>query len=326
MSDMSNIETTPPESSAAAPLIAFETLGVSEPIRRALAEMGFAGAFDVQAACIGPIMAGRDVLVQARTGSGKTAAFGIPLAERVIRASEPRVQALVLAPTRELALQVAEECARIGRYIGVKVVAIYGGAPMGAQIEAIRGGAQLAVGTPGRLLDHLRRGTLKLDAVRAVVLDECDEMLSRGFLEDITAILDKLPRERQTLLFSATLPADIQRIASRYLRDPSHVNLSRDYVSVDDIHHCFYLITGAARSRTLLRVLEHEKAEGALIFCNTRDDTVVVADFLTKHGWPAEPISSDLTQADRERVMGMMKTGTLRFLVATDIAARGIDI
>jgi ATP-dependent RNA helicase DeaD len=309
-----------------APSPTFADLGVDARIRTALDEMGFAAPMEVQAAAIGPILAGRDVLVQARTGSGKTAAFAIPLVQAVARPGEGGPQVLVLEPTRELALQVAEAFGRIGAPRGVRVAPIYGGAPIGPQRMALAAGVEVVVGTPGRVLDHLGRRWLSLHAVRAVVLDEGDEMLSRGFLEDIERILSKLPAERQTLLFSATVSDDIARLAGRHQRDPVRIDLSGDQIAAQEVRHVFYPIAGTSRPRDLLHVLEQENPDSALIFCNTRDETAVVAEHLRRHGLDAEPISSDLTQRDRERVMARMKEGGLRYLVATDVAARGIDI
>src|SRR5262249_20391826 len=266
-----------------------------------------------------------DLMVQSRTGSGKTAAFGIPLAQ-LVPAGAVGLQALILAPTRELAIQVSQELQRICMYRNIQVVPIYGGAPMGKQIAALKAGAQIAVGTPGRVLDHIRRRTMLPATLRLLVLDECDEMLSMGFQEEIEAILKELPTQRQTLLLSATIPEEIERIGRRYMREPEKVILSADFVGVHEIDHYYYLVSGVGRARDLLSIFEVERPDSAIVFCNTRDDTGLVAEVLQKHGHDAEAISSDLTQPDRERVMGKMRSGQLKFLVATDIAARGIDI
>jgi ATP-dependent RNA helicase DeaD len=303
----------------------WEELGVKEELRQVLLDMGYALPMQVQRAIFARMMAGKDVMVQSRTGSGKTAAFGIPFAQGLIDGEQKNVQALVLAPTRELALQVSQECEKIGAG-HLHVIPIYGGAPMGKQIEQLKAGAQVVAGTPGRVLDHLRRGTLRLDALKILVLDEADEMLSMGFLEEITDIIKQCPTDRQTLLFSATIPDDIERIGSRYMREPEKVTLSADFVGVHEIKHTYYMVSGMGRARDLVRVLEIEKPDSAIVFCNTREDTALVAEFLRKSGMDAEAISSDLTQKDRERVMGRMKEKNLHYLVATDIAARGIDI
>jgi ATP-dependent RNA helicase DeaD len=304
----------------------FEELNLGAPLLEAIRGLGWAQPTEVQAKAIPPALQGRDLLVQSRTGSGKTAVFGVPFADQLVKPDVHAPQTLVLCPTRELALQVAEECSRIAAKTPLKILAIYGGAAMGPQVSALQDGAQIIVGTPGRILDHLRRGTLKTDAIHVLVLDECDEMLSMGFLEDITSIVDQLPAPRQTMLFSATIPDDIQKLTERYLKDPLRLYLSEDFIGVREIQHIYYLISGTDRTGDLLRVLQYENPGLALIFCNTRDDTAMVADFLRGKGFPAEGISSDLTQAERERVMQSMRDGNLRYLVATDIAARGIDL
>jgi len=307
-------------------LPSFQEMGVDEPIREALLAMGFAAPMEVQAVALRPILDGKDLLVQARTGSGKTAAFGIPIAQSLVRPGEAGPQVLVLEPTRELALQVAHECGRIGKPRSTRIVPIYGGAPIGPQRKALADGVDVVVGTPGRVLDHLGRGWLDLGHVRTVVLDEGDEMLSRGFLEDIERILGALPAAHQTLLFSATVPDGIARLAQRHQREPIRIDLSGDYIAAREVKHAYYLVTGGSRMQELIHVLDVERPDSALIFCNTREETGVVAAYLQRHGLDAEPISSDLVQKDRERVMARMKAGNLKFLVATDVAARGIDI
>jgi ATP-dependent RNA helicase DeaD len=288
--------------------------------------MGFSEPMPVQSATFPLISEGRDIMVQSRTGSGKTAAFGIPFANGIVTGEDKFVQAIVLLPTRELALQVAAELSKICQYRQITVVPVYGGAPMGRQVEQLRAGGQIVCGTPGRVLDHLRRGTLRLDKVRSAVLDECDEMLSMGFQEDIEAILERTPSERQTLLFSATVPEGIQRLARRFLRNPEFLKLSGDYISVNEIRHLYYSIPGINRENELLQILAFEDPKSAIIFCNTREETGRVAAFLRQNGHDAEAISSDLSQTDRERVLGRMRVGGIKFLVATDVAARGIDI
>ena len=310
----------------AAPTITFAEMGLHADVLRALEEMGFTAPMAVQATTLPLIAAGKDLMVQSRTGSGKTAAFGIPFANNIVRPEDKFVQAIVLLPTRELALQVAAELARICANRQIAVVPIYGGAPMGRQVEQLHDGGQIVCGTPGRVLDHLRRGTLRLDRVRCAVLDECDEMLSMGFQEDIEDILEKTPAERQTLLFSATVPEGIQRLSRRYLRNPEFLKLSADFIGVHDIKHLYYSIPALHRENELLQILAFEEPVSAIIFCNTREETGRVAEFLRQHGHDAEAISSDLSQSDRERVLGRMRAGGIKFLVATDVAARGIDI
>lgn len=330
MTDQS-LDKTPSSDSAEGPAnaaakVSFAELGLRPEVLKALADMGFSEAMDVQAKTIPVIRGGRDILVQSRTGSGKTAAFAIPFADWI---ADPKVlfpQALVLLPTRELALQVAAETARVCATTPISVVPVYGGSPMGKQIEQLRAGAQVVCGTPGRTLDHIRRGTLQLDKIKCVVLDECDEMLSMGFQEDIEAILSETPPERQTLLFSATVPEGIQRLSRRFMRSPEMLKLSADFVGVHEIRHTYYSIPGGQREAELLRILAFEDPARAVIFCNTRDETGRVAEHLRRHGLNAEPISSDLSQSEREAVMIRMRAGGIRFLVATDVAARGIDI
>ncbi|HSZ83546.1 MAG TPA: DEAD/DEAH box helicase, partial [Polyangia bacterium] len=304
----------------------FADLGLHPDVLRAVTEMGFTHPMTVQSTVFPLMVAGRDLMVQSRTGSGKTAAFGIPMANGIVNPDEKHVQAIVLMPTRELALQVAAEMAKICAYRGLTVVPVYGGAPMGRQVEQLRDGGQIVCGTPGRVLDHMRRGTLRLDRVRVAVLDECDEMLSMGFQEDIEKILESTPKERQTMLFSATVPEAIQRISRRFLRNPEFLKLSGDYIGVHEIKHLYYSIPAVQRENELLRILAFEDPKSAIIFCNTREETGRVAAFLRQNGHDAEAISSDLAQNDRERVLGRMRAGGIKFLVATDVAARGIDI
>ena len=304
----------------------FAELGLHPDVLRAVEEMGFAEPMPVQAQTFPLITQGRDLMVQSRTGSGKTAAFGIPMANGIVNPDDKFVQAIILMPTRELALQVAAELTKICAYRGLTVVPVYGGAPMGRQVEQLRDGGQIVCGTPGRVLDHLRRGTMRLDRVRIAVLDECDEMLSMGFQEDIEKILEQTPTERQTTLFSATVPEGIQRISRRFLRNPEFLKLSADYIGVHEIKHLYYSIPAVQRETELLRILSFEDPKSAIIFCNTREETGRVANFLRQHGHDAEAISSDLAQSDRERVLGRMRAGGIKYLVATDVAARGIDI
>ncbi len=322
-----DVPPTPEQPAAEQPRKTFKDMNLDPAVQQALDEMGYEVPMEVQTAIYDRFVAGQDLMVQSRTGSGKTAAFGIPIAQKV-QAGTPAVQALILAPTRELALQVAGELQRICAYRNIQVVPVYGGAPMGRQIDALKAGAQIVAGTPGRVLDHIRRGTLKTGGIRMLVLDECDEMLSMGFQEEIEKIIRELPAksERQTLLFSATIPEEIERIGKRHMNTYEKVVLSADFIGVEEIEHRYYLVSGLGRTRDLLKILQFEQPESALIFCNTRDDTSVVAGFLRRAGYEAEAISSDLTQADRERVMGLMKERKLKFLCATDIAARGIDI
>jgi ATP-dependent RNA helicase DeaD len=263
--------------------------------------------------------------VQARTGTGKTAAFGIPIIETVVRRNQACVQVLILCPTRELALQVSAEVERLGRARSIKPTAIYGGAPMGRQIDALAGGSQVVVGTPGRVLDHLQRGTLDPSQIRMLVLDEADEMLSMGFERELSSILERLPKGRQTLLFSATIPPDIERMARDRLREPEFITLSGDHVGALEVLHFVYL-SRSDKLQALTRILEVENPESAIVFCNTKAETERVAEALERQGFAAAWLNGDLPQGEREQVMARTREGKLRFLVATDVAARGIDI
>jgi ATP-dependent RNA helicase DeaD len=303
----------------------FDVLPLSKELRETLAQIGYVHPTPVQIAVWEPATRGRDAVVQARTGTGKTAAFGLPIVDHIVKRGLPHVQVLALTPTRELALQIGTEIERLGQKKGVKVVSIYGGAPMQRQIDAINGGAQVVTGTPGRVLDHLRRGTLDPKHIKLVVLDESDEMLSMGFERELTAILETLPPERQTLLFSATLPPDIERIAKNKLKNPDLLTLSGDHVGALSIQHFVYMVA-SDKVKALIRVLEVEDPESAVIFCNTKDETQVVAQALNKKGFDADWLNGDLPQNDREKVMAATREGRLRYLVATDVAARGIDI
>ncbi len=304
----------------------FDVLPLSADVRRAIDEMGYRHPTPVQRAVFEAAAEGRSLVVQARTGTGKTAAFGLPIVDRLVRPSVKAVQALALCPTRELALQVSREVEQLGKYRGSKVVAIYGGASMTKQVEALEMGAQIVVGTPGRVLDHLRQKTLDPSGVRVLVLDEADEMLSMGFARELNAILETLPKNRQGLFFSATIPPDIERLAHAQLKNPELITLSSDQVGALEIAHYVYVMRQVDKRDQLVRILEVEDPESAVIFCNTRDETQRVAEALKARGFDADWLNGDLPQNDRERVMAATREGRLRFLVATDVAARGIDI
>ena len=306
--------------------VTFDELPLSDEIKRSIADRGYVHPTPVQAQAIPKVIEGRDLIVRSKTGTGKTAAFSIPVLER-LPAGARKPLALVLTPTRELAVQVAEEATQLGKHKDLRVAAIYGGAPMGAQVKALEDGAEFIVGTPGRVYDHIRRGTLDLSNAMVAVLDEADEMLSMGFFEEVTRILDKLPKTRQTLLFSATVPPDIERLIRKYLREPETLLLSGDVYTVEGIAHVAYkVVEEYPKPRNLLYLLELENPESAIIFANTRDDTALVTAVLNRNGYDAELLNGDLPQKERERVMAKMKRGEVRFMVATDIAARGIDI
>jgi ATP-dependent RNA helicase DeaD len=303
----------------------FADLGLPENLIKAIEERGYTSPTPVQAAVYQFAAEGRDCVVQARTGTGKTAAFGMPLIGSRVRARKEHCQALILCPTRELALQVSQEISALAKYTELKVVSIYGGAPMQPQITALAEGAHIIVGTPGRVLDHLKRGTLSLAELRAFVLDECDEMLSMGFLPQINDIWQQLPSGQQTLLFSATLPKEVTRIAETRLRNPEFVTLSGDQVGALSIAHYVYLSHGN-KLGDFLQIIDADDPESAIVFCNTRDETKRVAKALQERGFAADWLNADLGQSDRERVMRAIRENQLRFLVCTDVAARGIDI
>ncbi|HKU42169.1 MAG TPA: DEAD/DEAH box helicase, partial [Polyangiales bacterium] len=303
----------------------FEVLPLTAEVRSAVADLGYVHPTPVQRAVFESAARGKDLVVQARTGTGKTAAFGLPLVDRLVRRKVKAVQALVLCPTRELALQVTRELEGLGKNTGISVLPVYGGAPMPRQIEGLKEGAQILVGTPGRVLDHLRRKTLDPSKIRVLVLDECDEMLSMGFLPQILEIWNQLPKELQVLLFSATVPRPVLRVADSRLREPEFITLSGDHVGALEIAHYVYLSQGDKTSE-LLRILQSEAPDSAIVFCNTRDDTQRVANELKRAGYNADWLNADLSQKEREAVMAATREGRLAFLVCTDVAARGIDI
>ena len=305
----------------------FDDLSLSAGVRQAIDEMGFEEPTQVQAQVIPLMLAGQDVIAQARTGTGKTAAFGIPIVERV-SADQPQTQALVLAPTRELAVQVAGEIGRIAHFRPIRVVPVYGGQPMERQLRALRQGAQVVIGTPGRILDHLRRGTLDLRDVRLLVLDEADEMLDLGFLDDVEAILRETPRDRQTALFSATMPMAILRLTDRYMLDPERIQLARPRgLTVPQTKQRYYLVPSERQKfEALCQVLDLTEPQAAIIFCATKRAVDDLAVALKGRGYDAEPIHGDLTQAQRDKVMRAFREHRTELLIATDVAARGLDI
>src|SRR5512141_1705849 len=304
----------------------FDDLGLSEPVRRAIAERGYEKPTPVQSASYRPIRDGKDVIVRSKTGTGKTAAFGIPILER-IPDGRRKASALIMTPTRELALQVAEEMTALAKHRDLRVVTVYGGASIGDQKDALDAGAEIVVGTPGRIYDFIRRKTLVLDEAMVCCLDEADEMLNMGFFEEVTRILDHLPKDCQQLLFSATVPADIEQIIREYLTTPETILLSGDEYRVDNIHNVLYHTVDAyPKPRNLLYMVEQEEPQSAIVFCNTRSDTSLVTAVLNRNGYDAELLNGDLPHKERERALAKEMRGEVRFMVATDIAARGIDI
>ncbi|WP_018937038.1 DEAD/DEAH box helicase [Thioalkalivibrio sp. ALJ24] len=305
----------------------FDQLGLSESLVRALSNLGFATPTAVQAACIPALLGGRDVLGEAQTGTGKTGAFGLPLIDRV-EADHRAPQALVLAPTRELAGQVADALTGFaaGRD-GIEVLPVYGGQPMGQQLRALRDGAQVVVGTPGRVADHVRRGSLDLSSLRMVVLDEADEMLRMGFVEEIEWLLEQTPAERQTTLFSATMPAPIRRIAHRHMREPEEIRVGAGNEAGVDIDQSYCLVDQRNKLEALTRLMETEPdLDAAVVFARTKAATVEIADRLGAAGVSASALNGDMEQGERERVVANLRDGRLDVIVATDVAARGIDV
>ncbi|WP_434030241.1 DEAD/DEAH box helicase [[Pseudomonas] boreopolis] len=304
----------------------FADLGLSEAVMRAVADVGYESPSPIQAATIPAMLAGRDVLGQAQTGTGKTAAFALPVLSNADLA-QAKPQALVLAPTRELAIQVAEAFQRYATAIpGFRVLPVYGGQPYGQQLSALRRGVHVVVGTPGRVIDHLERGTLDLSELKTLVLDEADEMLRMGFIEDVEAVLKKLPESRQVALFSATMPPQIRRIAQTYLRDPAEVTIAAKTTTSANIRQRYWWVSGLHKLDALTRILEVEPFDAMIIFARTKAATEELAEKLQARGLAAAAINGDMQQAQRERTIGQLKDGKLDILVATDVAARGLDV
>jgi ATP-dependent RNA helicase DeaD len=287
--------------------------------------MGYTSPTAVQTETIPKAFDGHDLVVMSRTGTGKTAAFGVPITDKV-DTQRAEIQAVALTPTRELALQVTDELERIGKGRQVRVQAIYGGESIVGQIEGIRAGAHVVVGTPGRVLDHLKRRTLRLGKVQILVLDEADKMLDMGFAQEMSEIMAYMPEERQTLLFSATIPVGIRGLIYNYLNEPEWVLLSEDHVYVKEVNHSYIITPHMQKEQVLYKLIEYDQPSSGMIFCNTRGEVRMVAGFLARLGLPVAMISSDLIQRRREQVMARFRSGNIRHLVATDVAARGIDI
>ncbi len=297
-----------------------------EASQAAAAVAGWTKLMPVQAKAIPYLLAGRDLMVQSRTGSGKTGAFLLPILHRINR-EKRACQALILVPTRELALQVSKEAALLGKAAGVSSVAVYGGVGYGPQISALRDGAQLVIGTPGRILDHLLKRTMRLDNLHQLVFDEADRMLSMGFYPDMLQVKTYLPSGRvHGSMFSATIPPHVLRLAQQFLTQPEFLSLSRDRVHVSEAEHVLYADPGMKKDRALIRLIEAENPAAALVFCNTRRTVDYVTIVLQRFGYDADRLSSDLSQQEREKVLRRVREGKLRLLVATDVAARGIDI
>lgn len=306
--------------------IKFNDLPLSEELLRAVNEMGFEEPTAIQAGAIPHLIEGRDLLGQAQTGTGKTCAFGIPLIENT-DTEDGSIQHLILSPTRELAMQIADELNELARFKpGIRILSIYGGQPMDRQLNALRKRPQIIVGTPGRVMDHMRRRTLKLDGLQTLVLDEADEMLNMGFREDIDTILTDTPDDIQRVLFSATMPRSILELTETYLDDPIHVNIKRQEASVTSIDQTYIELRESSKTEVLCRLIEAKNINLALIFCNTKNRVDELTAKLQTRGYAAEGLHGDMNQRQRTTVMNAFKQGRTEFLVATDVAARGIDV
>ncbi|MCE5227999.1 DEAD/DEAH box helicase [bacterium] len=305
------------------PEITFEQL--SPRMQDAARRAGWDKLMPVQARSIPYLLAGRDLMVQSRTGSGKTGAFLLPILEKIDR-SRPVTQALILAPTRELAIQIVGEAATLSGDEPVNVLPIYGGVGYGQQLDGLKSGAHIVVGTPGRILDHLDRRTLVLDDLKIIVLDEADRLLSMGFYPDMRQLARSLPRRRAGFMFSATFPPAVRSLAREFLHEPDFLSLSKDHIHVADVPHIYYEVPGMDKDRALVRIIEIENPQTALIFCNTKVRVNYVATVLQRFGYDADQLTADLSQNEREGVIRKFHAGKLRFLIATDIAARGIDV
>ncbi|WP_018651014.1 DEAD/DEAH box helicase [Actinobacillus capsulatus] len=306
--------------------LTFADLGLPQSILDAVNEIGFVNPSPIQQETIPHLLAGRDVLGMAQTGSGKTAAFSLPLLAQ-IDPTQRHPQMLVMAPTRELAIQVADACEQFTKNMkGVRVVTVYGGQRYDIQLRALKQGSQVIVGTPGRILDHIRRGTLDLSALQSIVLDEADEMLRMGFIDDVETVMAELPENHQTALFSATMPEPIRRITRRFMKDPQEVKIQATQRSAPDITQSYWLVNGFRKNDALLRFLEVEEFDAAIIFTRTKTGTIDITELCERNGYRAAALNGDMTQQAREQTLEKLKSGRLDILVATDVAARGIDI
>ena len=306
--------------------VKFEELQLDDRILRAVADMGFEEASPIQAKSIPVQMEGVDMIGQAQTGTGKTAAFGIPLLQK-IDPKNKKLQAVALCPTRELAIQVAEEIRSLAKYMhGIKVLPIYGGQDIVRQIKGLKDGTQIIIGTPGRVMDHMRRKTVKFDQVHTVIMDEADEMLNMGFLEDMETILSQLPTERQTIMFSATMPPEIQKIAESFQKDPQVIRVVKKELTVPKVTQYYYEVKPRTKVEVMCRLLDLYAPKLSVAFCNTKKQVDELVDELQGRGYFAEGLHGDLKQIQRDRVMNSFRNGRTEILVATDVAARGIDV
>lgn len=304
----------------------FDELGIIEAIQRGIAEMGFEEASPIQAEAIPALLSGSDIIGQAQTGTGKTAAFGIPMLQK-IDPDDKHLQGMVLCPTRELAIQVADEFRKLSKFMhGIKVLPIYGGQEISKQIRSLKGGVQIIIGTPGRVMDHMRRRTIKLEHLKMIVLDEADEMLNMGFREDIETILKDTPEERQTALFSATMPRAIKDLAKKYQKDAKLIKVVKKELTVPKINQYYYEVSQKNKIEVLCRLIDMYNPKLSLVFCNTKRQVDELTSNLQGRGYFAEGLHGDLKQVQRDRVMNGFRNGKTDILVATDVAARGIDV
>ena len=304
----------------------FAELGLSDEVLRAVSDQGYEQPSPIQAASIPALLTGRDLLGQAQTGTGKTAAFALPFLSQIdVSINQPQI--LILAPTRELAIQVAEACQQYAKYLkGVNVLPIYGGQSYTIQLKQLARGVHVVVGTPGRVMDHIDRGTLKLNGLRALVLDEADEMLRMGFIDDVKWVLERTPPERQIALFSATMPREIKKVADQHLRDPIHIKIASKTVTATNISQRFWVVRGTHKLDAMTRILESEETDGVIVFVRTKTATTELADKLSARGFSCEALNGDIPQANREKIVDKLRKGTLDILIATDVAARGLDV
>ncbi|HBM81780.1 MAG: DEAD/DEAH box helicase [Clostridiales bacterium] len=306
--------------------VKFEDLNLSKEILKAVKDLGFEEASPIQAASIPHMLNGKDIIGQSQTGTGKTAAFAIPILE-MINAEDKKLQAIVLCPTRELAVQLSEEFRKLAKYKkNIKILPVYGGQPIERQITAIKKGVQIIIGTPGRILDHIRRRTIKLGTIKIAVLDEADEMLDMGFIDDIKAILNETPDEKQTTLFSATMPRDISELAKKYQKNPEYIKVVHKELTVPSIEQIYFEVKEKMKPDILSRIIDMYSPRLSLVFCNTKRRVDELISQLQARGYQAEGLHGDMRQSQRDRVMDKFRKGTIDILVATDVAARGIDV
>lgn len=304
----------------------FSELDLPEPILRAVSELGYEQPSPIQAQAIKPLLQERDLLGQAQTGTGKTAAFALPLLSK-IDAKNKAPQLLILAPTRELAIQVAEACQQYAKHLkGINVLPIYGGQSYSIQLKQLKRGAQVIVGTPGRVMDHMRRGTLSLDKLKALVLDEADEMLRMGFIDDVKWVLEQSPPDRQIALFSATMPREVKKVADQHLQDPVHIKIQGKTATAANISQRYWIVRGTNKLDAITRILESEDSDGVIVFVRTKNATVELADKLSARGFQSDALNGDIPQANREKIIDRLRKAKLDILVATDVVARGLDV